>query len=147
MYFHWFCMLFIHSNSTSSFFICSYTFSKFCSVIVTFQTLQLQTHQRCLFIVEIKTLNHGENYFCQIPVIIWEHGKVLTAYMMLQICIFLRNKSSSVLHYILKLTVMHKCMLQCTLSRAVGNFLYHSLCFRLPLTQCIFFKNCVHKLY
>jgi len=63
MYFHWlFCTLFIHSNSTSSFFIFNFTFSKFCLIIVTLQTLQ-----QCLFIIEIKAVNHGENYFCQVP--------------------------------------------------------------------------------
>jgi hypothetical protein len=38
--------------------------------------------------------------FCHV---ICEYGEVLTAYMMLQICTFPRNKSGSVLHCISKL--------------------------------------------
>ena len=42
--------------------------------------------------------------FAKFCCIIGEHGEVLTAYMMLQISTFARNKSGSVLHCILKLT-------------------------------------------
>jgi hypothetical protein len=103
-YFHWFfCTLFIRSNSTSSFFMFSFTFSKFCPVIVTFQAVQLQHFNIFFSSLKLKLWIMMRITFAKFCRIICEHREVLTAYMMLQICTFPGNKSGSVLHCILKL--------------------------------------------
>ena len=68
------------------------------------------------------------------------HDKVLTGYMMLHVSQETKAVVCCNAFWNWRLPFCHAQMYASlyTMSRAVGNFLYHSLCFRLPLTQCIF---------
>jgi hypothetical protein len=127
-YFCWFfCVLFSRSNSTSSFFVFSFTFSKFHLLIVAFQTLLLHFNSvssslklNQWIIVRITFAKFLSHY-------LWAWWYITTC-VMLPICTFPRNMSSSVLHCILKLKAhLPSCKNVCCSIHSVETSRYLSL--------------------